>query len=228
MPRLLFFTDPARTPRADLVVARMPRGSGVVFRAFGAKEAAKQGAALARAARRRGVVFLVGADPRLAIALGAGGLHLPERMTTRAGDIRLLRRRFLVTGAVHGLPAALRARRAGVDAVVLSSVFPSRSPSAGRAMGVLAFAALARKIRIPVFALGGITPGNARRLGHSGAIGLAAVEGFTAPAATEDQNLKVVSRRTRGAVGCGSMRPTSGCSGVRLSAPPMCRRGVTR
>jgi len=183
LPPLLFFTDPLRTPRIDLTLARLPRGSGVVFRAFGGRDASSRGAPLARLARRRGVLFLVGADARLAVALRADGIHLPERMVDRAGDIRLWRRRFLVTAAAHNLPAAIRARRARVDALVISSVFSSRSPSVRKPMGVLAFTAMVRCARVPAYALGGVNTSNAARLGGSGAVGLAGVDAFHRPPA---------------------------------------------
>jgi thiamine-phosphate pyrophosphorylase len=193
----MFFTDPVRTPSPEEVVGRLPRGSAVVFRAFGAPDSYARGQAVAKAARRRGVIFLVGADVALAVRLGADGVHLPQAMTGRAGAIRVMAQRFTVTGAAHDLPAALRANRCGVHAVVVSPLFPSDSPSAGRPMGVLAFAALARRIPAPVYALGGINAGNARRLAGSGAVGIAAI------GALAGQNLKVVSSRTRGGGACG-------------------------
>jgi thiamine-phosphate pyrophosphorylase len=174
----LFFTDPHRTPHPERVIARLPRGSAVVFRAFGAPDALSRGLALRRLARRRGVLFLVGADAALAVALRADGVHLPERLAGRAGLVRALKRRFLVTAAAHGLPAALRARRAGAEALVASPVFPSHSPSAGQALGPLAFATLVRRAGAPVYALGGVNARTARRLAGSGAAGLAAIEGL--------------------------------------------------
>jgi thiamine-phosphate pyrophosphorylase len=181
LPPLLFFTDPDRTPDPGRIVRRLPRGAGVVFRAFGAKAALGQGKALRAIAQRRGVLFLVGADAVLAARLRADGVHLPERLADRAGAIAALRRRFLVTAAAHGLPAALRARRAGVAAIVVSPVFPSRSPSAGRPLGPRAFATLVRAARAPAYALGGVDARTARRLHLSGAAGLAAIEGLVSP-----------------------------------------------
>ena len=66
--------------------------------------------------------------------------------------------------------------RAGVEALVISPVFASNSPSAGRPMGALALARLARAARIPIYALGGINAGTARALKLTGVVGLAAVE----------------------------------------------------
>ena len=179
---MLFFTDPERTPHPEDIVARLPRGSAVVFRVFGAAGALVQGRRLRRTASRRGVLFLVGADAALATALRADGVHLPQRLAGRAGVVRALGRRFLVTAAAHDLPAALRARRAGARALVMSPVFPSASPSAGKALGTLAFASLVRRAGAPVYALGGVNVRTARRLANSGAVGLAAIEGLLEPA----------------------------------------------
>ncbi|HET9185321.1 MAG TPA: hypothetical protein VFN82_04185, partial [Solirubrobacterales bacterium] len=42
LPSLLFFTDPVRTPDAEALAERLPRGAAIVFRAFGAPDAAAQ------------------------------------------------------------------------------------------------------------------------------------------------------------------------------------------
>ncbi len=57
-------------------------------------------------------------------------------------------------------------------------MFKSRSPSAGRPLGPVRFAALARQAGLPVYALGGVKTKNAPRLKGSGAAGLAMVEGL--------------------------------------------------
>ncbi len=160
------------------VVERLPRGAAVVYRAFGAADALERGRRLGRIARSRGVLLLVGADPGLAARLRADGVHLPQRLAARRGAVLALRRRFLVTAAAHDLPAALKARRAGIDAIVVSPVFASRSPSAGRPLGPRAFAVLSRRAALPVYALGGVNASTARRLGRSGAVGLAAIDGL--------------------------------------------------
>jgi thiamine-phosphate pyrophosphorylase len=176
LPRLFFFTDPVRTPDALKVVRRLPRGAGVVYRAFGDPAAVDKGRQLVRAARRRGLLVLAGADPALAAAIGADGVHLPERMAARAGGVRRTRPRWIVTAAAHSAAAIVAARRSGADAVFVSPVFASASPSAGRPIGALRFAALVRDAGLPVFALGGVNARTARRLAPTRAAGLAAVE----------------------------------------------------
>jgi thiamine-phosphate pyrophosphorylase len=183
LPSLWLVTDPARLADPAAAAGRLPRGSAVIFRAFGAPDALATALAIAAVARRRGLVFLVGADARLAAAAGADGVHLPERLLGKAQGLRRARPGWLITGAAHGRAALIRAQRAGLDAVLVSTVFESRSPSAGPALGPVRFAALARSAGLPVIALGGVTAETAPRLIGTGASGLAAVEGLSPPSA---------------------------------------------
>lgn len=123
-----------------------------------------------------GLVLLVGLDARLAARISAHGVHLPERALHLAPRLKRQRPDWLITGAAHGVSALQRAARFGLDAALVSPVFPSNSPSAGRPLGAARFAALARANRSPVYALGGVRRTNAARLKSSDAIGLAAVE----------------------------------------------------
>jgi thiamine-phosphate pyrophosphorylase len=176
LPALILVTDPDRTPDPVALAERLPRGAGVIFRGFGRKGAGKTARRLAVVARRRGLVLLIGAD---AVRVAGAGVHLPERMAHRAGALKRARPGLVVTAAAHSLPALIRARRAGADAALLSTVFESRSPSAGRPLGPVRFAALVRRAGLPVYALGGVKIKNAPRLKGSGAAGLAMVEGLT-------------------------------------------------
>jgi len=175
LPPLILVTDPDRTPDPAALAGRLPRGCGVIFRAFGRKGAGETARKLAAAARRRGLVLLIGADE---LRAAGAGVHLPERMARRAGPLKRARPGVMVTAAAHSLTALIRARRAGADAALLSTVFASLSPSAGRPLGAVRFAALVRKAGLPVYALGGVGTKNAPRLLGSGAAGLAMVEGL--------------------------------------------------
>lgn len=173
LPALLAFSDPVRTPDVEALARSLPRGTGLVYRSFGAPEAEATAVRLAGIARRRGLVLLVGADAGLARRVGADGVHLPERLAHQGPSLR--RRGFIVTAAAHSARAG---RAPGVDAVVVSAVFPSNSPSAGRPIGPLKLALIARSARAPVYALGGVTNETARRLLSTGVAGIAGIEGF--------------------------------------------------
>jgi len=181
LPALIFVTDPARTPAPDAIVASLPAGSAVVFRAFGSADAVEVGRRLKAIAVRRGLILLAGADEQLAHAIGAHGLHLPERLAARARAVVRRRPGWIVTAAAHSRRAALLAARAGAHAILVSPVFESASRSAGRPLGPTRFAALARDAHIPIFALGGVTLHNIQRLLGSGAVGIAAVDAFIDP-----------------------------------------------
>jgi len=179
LPGLLFFTDPVRTPDPEAIARTLPRGAAVVFRAFGAPDAAERGARLRAIARERGLILLVGADDRLAAQVRADGVHLPERLAHRARRLKAAHPAWIVTAAAHSERAARRALALGADAAVVSTVFASRSASAGRPMGAVRLAGLARRVDGPLYGLGGIDNKKARLLKDTGLVGLAAVDGFT-------------------------------------------------
>jgi thiamine-phosphate pyrophosphorylase len=178
LPRLLFFTDPARVPDPEAVAERLPAGAGVVYRPFDAADAVARGLRLADIARRRGLLLLAGADAGLAEAIDAGGVHLPQRLAASAAQVRLAHPDWRITAAAHDAEAVLAARRAGVEAVVVSPVFPSRSPSAGAPLGVEGLAWISAGAALPVYALGGVNAQSADALVGAGVYGLAGIEGF--------------------------------------------------
>ena len=171
IPPVLFLTDPARTPDPVRTAARLPQGWGVIYRHFGAPDAERVAAQLAHVCRARKLRLLIAADPVLAMAVGAAGVHWPH---ARLPACRKWRGAFaLMTASAHS-PAELRAiAHYPIDAALVSTVFPSSSPSAGKPLGALKFRQLARTAPCPVFALGGVTAENAGRV--SDFSGLAAV-----------------------------------------------------
>jgi thiamine-phosphate pyrophosphorylase len=177
LPALLFFTDPVRTPDPGVIAERLPAGSAIVYRAFGAADAMARAMALKQVARRRGLMLIIGRDVALARRVGADGVHLPEALAHRALAIRRMNPGWVVTTAAHS-PAA--ARRSHAHAVVMSVAFPSRSPSAGLAMGPVRLALSVRASGRAVYALGGINDKTACRLLATGVIGMAGVEGLSA------------------------------------------------
>jgi len=179
LPSLFFVTDPARTPDPTCIAERLPKGAGVIYRAFGAPDAATVAGALHRIARARGLILLTGADEALAAAIGADGLHLPQRLIHHGARLRARRPNWILTGAAHDARALHTAYLVGLDAALTSPVFASRSPSAAHGqLGPIRFANLVRQAHLPVYALGGVNMKTGRRLVLTGAAGLAAVDGL--------------------------------------------------
>lgn len=174
-PRLFLFTDPDRIGDPIAAVRALPPGCGVIYRHFGKKGREAEASRLAETCRQGGHILLIAADPALASAVGAAGVHWPEWALGAAR--RTITQRFaLNSAAAHSANAIMRAAKAGMDLAFVSPVFPSRSPSAGRAIGPLRLRALAAAVPLPLYALGGVSAQSARRLGNSELSGLAAVE----------------------------------------------------
>ncbi len=143
----------------------------MVYRAFGAPDAVETGRNLREATTRAGVRLLVGLDADLAQAISADGLHLPERAAHRAPVLCAAHPDWLLTAAWHGGATPTE----GLDALVLSPVFPAGGASASKpALGAEAFSARAAQAGLPVYALGGVDATNASQI--IGACGLAGVD----------------------------------------------------
>jgi thiamine-phosphate pyrophosphorylase len=178
LPPLLFFTDPVRTPRPWETAARLPTGAAVVFRHFGRPDARETAIRLREVTAARGVRLLIGLDAELAEAVGADGLHLPERALDQARALSDVHPEWLITGAAHvgSAPDAPH-----LHARVLSPVFPAGgASSATPPLGLTTFSALAQSAGSPVYALGGVDVKNARSLIGSGACGVAGVSAIQA------------------------------------------------
>lgn len=127
------------------------------------------------------LVLAVAGDARLARAVAADGLHLPQALVHRAAAARRAGL-SLVTVAAHDAGAVARAARCGADAVLISPVFTTASHSGAAPLGALRFAQLASNAQrqgLAVYALGGITPANFARLRHLRLAGYAAVGSFS-------------------------------------------------
>lgn len=178
LPPLLFFTDPDRTPRPWETAARLPAGSGVVFRHFGRADARETALRLREATRGRNGLLLIGLDAVLAEAVDADGVHLPERALDQATGLTAARPDWIITGAAHSRTAL---GTPGLDALIASPVFRAGGVSSGRpALGLTTFASWIETAPCPVYALGGIDCGNARGLIGSGACGIAGVSAIQA------------------------------------------------
>ncbi len=178
LPPMFFVTDPGRTLNPTAVAARLPKGAGIIYRSFGSPDGPTVARALRRVADERGLILLIGADEGLAAAIGADGVHLPQRLIGQGRPLRARRPDWILTGAAHSARALKCAESAGLDAALTSPVFVSRSRSAHTQLGPIRFASLVRGARLPVYALGGVNRETASRLLLTGAAGLAAVDGL--------------------------------------------------
>ena len=174
LPPAFFLTDPKRVTNPLAVIPALPEGTGVIYRHFGAKDRAKTAAKLQALCAKENRLLLIAADPNLARTVGADGVHWPE---AKLPPTRQWHGRFrLQTASAHSGRALRRAAQAGMEAVLLSAIFPSASPSAGAPLGAARLRFHKGQAKIPIYALGGL---NARNVGRiSDACGVAGIEGL--------------------------------------------------
>jgi thiamine-phosphate pyrophosphorylase len=130
--------------------------------------------------------FVVNGSVAVAEAARADGVHLPSVASLAGARARLGEGAFLTTAA-HGDDDLRAAMAAGANAALVSPIFTT--PGKGQARGVAAIAS-ARAIvdasrRAPallVYALGGVTPGNAAVCYEAGADGVAVIRALCEPA----------------------------------------------
>jgi thiamine-phosphate pyrophosphorylase len=127
----------------------------------------------------------------VALGLGAAGVHLggqslPAEAVRRIVD-SLGRRDFLIGVSCHSLEDALAAESAGASCLLLGPIFETASKLRyGPPLGIARLAEAARRVQIPLLALGGITVERVKPCLEAGATGVAGISIFqTAPSLTE-------------------------------------------
>lgn len=155
MPRIWLITDERTDAGLDHAIARLPRGSGVIFRHYHlpTNERVARLAQICRLCRRFGHRLEVGGE--------GYGPPAPHRRLTTA----------------HDLGEIGRANRCGAQAVLISPVYPTRSHPGAPTLGRVCLLLLARRASIPVIALGGMTAGRFKGLRIHG---WAAIDGLAA------------------------------------------------
>jgi len=153
LPAVWLVTDARIDAVLDRAIARLPRGSGVIFRHYQLSPD-QRGVRLEqvrRLCRRFGHA--------LEIAGEGYGPPAPRRRLATAHDLREIG----------------RANRMGAGAILLSPVHPTATHPGRKTLGPVRFLLLARRARVPVIALGGMT---ARRFRSLRVHGWAAIDAF--------------------------------------------------
>ena len=147
-------------------------------------------------ARDTGAMLVVNDRVDVALAVGADAVQRTHA-SLPVDDIRAIAGRRLRIGAsVHSLQDAVDAELKGADWVTYGPVYetPSKRPY-GPPQGLDRLAEVARGLRIPVIAIGGITPERVKEVRQAGARGVAAISfilGADSPADATRRFLKAL------------------------------------
>jgi len=144
-------------------------------------------------ARDVGAMLVVNDRVDVALAVGAGAVQRTHA-SLPVDDIRAIAGRRLRIGAsVHSLQDAVDAELKGADWVTYGPVYetPSKRPY-GPPQGLERLAEVARGLRIPVIAIGGITPERVKEVREAGARGVAAISFILAADSPADATLRLL------------------------------------
>jgi thiamine-phosphate pyrophosphorylase len=146
-------------------------------------EVIRLGRELLAVTRRHGALLIINDHPAVAKAVGADGAHVgredPSVEETRA----LLGPTAIIGASCYGdVSRAVAAEQAGADYVAFGTPFPSPTKAKRTDISLEIFQEVKRHVKVPVFAIGGITIDNVRQVIDAGADGIAVVSGvFAAP-----------------------------------------------
>ena len=153
--------------------------------------------------RSGGTLIVVNDRLDVALAAGAGGVHLRED-SMGPGEARAVVRAvgeggrgFLVGRSIHAPEQAAGLAVGGVDYLVLGSVFETASHPGGRPIGPGAVAAAVATATVPVLAIGGVGPGQVSELlalGAHGVVVKSGVWGQDDPSRAVARYLQMLSR----------------------------------
>jgi thiamine-phosphate pyrophosphorylase len=178
LPCVIMITDHEAMPHPEKIIPHLPQNSYLIFRDYDMEDRAVKARALQQICRKHKVLFGIAADEKLARELKADGLHLPEY---RLSEIPSLKKEFFITAACHSETSLKEAYQLFADAALFAPVFatdshPKTKNNPNLTLGAVIFNDIASRIKLPIYALGGITENNILELEN--AAGIAAIRGF--------------------------------------------------
>lgn len=176
LPLMWLLSDARNDAGLESALARLPRGSGFVFRHYhlDPKARAERFRGLAPVARASAHVVVLSDAAATAREWGADGIYgAAPRLAGGSGLCRL--------ATAHDGDELAAAGRAGADGVFLSPVFATSSHPETPPLGIHGFHVLAQQSPVPVIALGGMTKPRAAQL-HWPRWG--AIDGLVSPQAS--------------------------------------------
>ena len=154
-------------------------------------------AAMAERSRRAGALFIVNDRADLALAVGAGGLHVGQDDLPASAARRLLPAGTVLGVSTHDVGQARRALADGADYVAVGSIFPTGTKAGFQLVGPEMVRNLRPEVPVPLVGIGGITLDNAEQVVQAGADAVAVISAVCAAPEPEAATRRLMERLVR-------------------------------
>ncbi len=143
---------------------------------------------------RYGAKLIINDRADISLAVAADGVHLGGESIPAHAARKILGREKLIGVSCHDRSGALAARDDGADFITFGPVYYTPSKARyGDPVGIAALRQTTETLGIPVFALGGIKPGNVGEVIAAGAHGIALISAIIASNDPEKETAELLS-----------------------------------
>lgn len=125
-------------------------------------------------------LFIINDLPELARQVDADGVHLGQDDMPAVQARQIIGRDKLIGISTHNVEEALKAEAQGADYVAIGSVFPTGTKDDTTLVGLKMLSKVRKAVRVPLVAIGGITPEGAYDAIEAGADSVAVISGIMA------------------------------------------------
>lgn len=130
--------------------------------------------------RKHEALFIVNDLPELARDVDADGVHLGQDDMPAVEARQIMGRNKLIGISSHSVEEALKAEAQGADYVAIGSIFPTGTKEDTTHVGLSMLSRVRKAVRVPLVAIGGITPAGAFEALEAGADSVAVISGIMA------------------------------------------------
>lgn len=141
--------------------------------------------------RSNNVNLFINTNIQVAVDIGAIGVHLPDIDASIDELMNPFNAELQIGCSIHDIDSAKRRETEGADFLTYSPIYSViNKPEYGCGVGTDSLSDLVGKVRLPVFALGGITQSKVKGCMDAGAAGVAVMSGIMSHTFSADRALE--------------------------------------
>ena len=127
---------------------------------------------------RHDALLIINDFPELAQEVDADGVHLGQDDMPAVQARQIVGRNKLIGVSTHSVEEALTAEAQGADYIAIGSIFPTESKEDTTLVGLKTLSMVRKAVRVPLVAIGGMTPEGAFEAIDAGADAVAVISGI--------------------------------------------------